>query len=130
MFSFLFHLILSVMNWTAVCLCNRKLYFIFLLNRPAVYFLPTAMSFSTANHKMDLFYLLKENFKNLLLDLLITGRSFENWSDLSSCFLSQRWRFWRIRSMHYETLNHSLLAKKYQRSPSDKFYSLEAFDTL
>ena len=47
---------------------------------------------------MDLLYLLKENFKNILFDLLITGRSFENLSYLWSCSLSQRWRSWRIRS--------------------------------
>ena len=55
-------------------------------------------SFLTGNHTMDLFYLLKENFKNLLFDLLTTGRSFENLSYLSSCSLPQRWRFWRTRS--------------------------------
>ena len=47
---------------------------------------------------MDLLYLLKENFKNILFDLLITGRSFENLPYLWSCLLSQRWRSWRIRS--------------------------------
>ena len=47
---------------------------------------------------MDLLYLLKENFKNILFDLLITGRSFQNLSYLWSCSLSQRWRSWRIRS--------------------------------
>ena len=47
---------------------------------------------------MDLLYLLKEKFKNLLFDLLITGRSFENFSYLSRCLLPQKWRFWRIRS--------------------------------
>ena len=41
---------------------------------------------------MDLFYLLKGNFKNLLFDLLITVRSFENLSYLSSCSMSQRFR--------------------------------------
>ena len=47
---------------------------------------------------MDLFYLLKENFKNLLFDWLITGRSFNNLSCLSSCSSSQRWKFRRICS--------------------------------
>ena len=56
------------------------------------------MSSLTGNDTMDLLYLLKENFKNLLFDLLITGRSFENLSYLSSCSLSQRWRFWKIHS--------------------------------
>ena len=53
------------------------------------------MSSLTGNHTMDLLYLLKDNIKNLLFHLLIIGRSFKN---LSSCSLSQRWRFWRIRS--------------------------------
>ena len=52
----------------------------------------------TGNHTMDLMYLLIENFKNLLFDLLIIGRSSKNLSYLSSCSLSQRWRFWRILS--------------------------------
>ena len=47
---------------------------------------------------MDLLYLLIENFKNLLFDLLIIRRSFENLPYLWSCSLSQRWRFWIIRS--------------------------------
>ena len=84
------------MNKIAVCLCSRKLDFIFLLNRLVIYSLPTAMSFLIGNHTMDLLYLLKENFK--LFDLLITGRSFENLSYLSSCSLLQRSRFRRIRS--------------------------------
>ena len=60
--------------------------------------LPTAMSSLTGNHTMDLLYLLKENFKNLLFNLLITGGSLENLSYLSSRSLSQKWRFWIIRS--------------------------------
>ena len=56
------------------------------------------MSSLTGNHTMDLLYLLKENFKNLLSDLLIPGRSFENLSYLSICLLSQRLRIRRIRS--------------------------------
>ena len=47
---------------------------------------------------MDLFFLLKENFKNILFDLLIMGRSFDNLSYLSSCLLPQREKFRRIRS--------------------------------
>ena len=68
------------------------------LNRFVVYSLFTAMSSLTGNHTMELLYLLKENFNNLLFDLLIIGRSFEYLSYLSRCSLSQRWRFWRIRS--------------------------------
>ena len=56
------------------------------------------MSSLTGNHAMDLIYLLKENFKSLRIGFLITGRSFKNLSYLSSCSLSQRRRFRRIRS--------------------------------
>ena len=68
------------------------------MNRLAVYSLPTAMSSLTGNHTMDLFYLLKKNSKNLLLDLLIPGKSFKKLSYLSSCLLSQRSRFRKICS--------------------------------
>ena len=54
------------MNYIAICLCTKYLDFIFLLNRLNVYLLPCSV---TGNHTMDLFYLLKENFKNLLLTL-------------------------------------------------------------
>ena len=77
---------------------HKELDFTFLLNRFVVYSLPAAMSSLAGNHTMDLFYLLKENFKNLQFDLLITGRDFENLSYLSSCSFSQRSRFRRIRS--------------------------------
>ena len=53
------------------------------MNRLVVYSLPIAISSITGNNTMDLLYLLKENFKNLLLDLLIIRRSFENLSYLS-----------------------------------------------
>ena len=46
----------------------------------------------------DGFVLPDKNFKNIIFDSLITGRSCENLSYLSSCSLSQRWRFRRIRS--------------------------------
>ena len=70
----------------------------FLLNRLVVYSLPTAMSSVAENYTMDLFCLLKENFKNLLFDSLITGMSFENLSYLSIYSLSGGWRFLSIRS--------------------------------
>ena len=60
---------------------------IFLLNR-LVYWLPTGMSSVTENHIMDLFYLLKENFKNPLFDSLITLRTLDNLSYVSR-FVSQ-----------------------------------------
>ena len=62
----------------------------FLLNQLVIYSLPTAMSSLPGNRAMGLLYLLKENFKNLLFDLLIIGRSFENLSYLSSWSLSLR----------------------------------------
>ena len=40
-----------------------------------LYLIPTAMSFLTGNQLMDLFHLLKENFKNLLFGSLILGAS-------------------------------------------------------
>ena len=42
------------------------------------------MSFEIETHTMDLYYLLKESFKNLLFEYLITGRSFENMPYLSN----------------------------------------------
>ena len=95
-----------------MCLCNGKLDFLFLLNRLVVYLLPTVMNSLTANHKTDLFCLLKKNFKNLLTDLLITGRSFEILSYLSSCSLSQRWRFLRIRSNIFRNIEPDLAYTK------------------
>ena len=65
------------------------------MNGP-VYSLPTAMSSVAGNYTMDSFYLLKENFKNLLFDCLITGKNCENLSYLSSYLLSERWSFQRI----------------------------------
>ena len=48
---------------------QKELDFIFLLNRFSIYSLPAAMSFLTVTHTTDLFYLLKEYFKDLLFDL-------------------------------------------------------------
>ena len=95
--SFLSTLIWSELNCIAICLCNTNPDLIFLLNQ-FNYGLFIAMRSVTGNHTMDLFCLLKESFKNLLFDPLITGRSFDKLSYLSSCLLSQRWRFQRIRS--------------------------------
>ena len=90
LFSFLCTLILSKLNYIAICLCNKDTDFIFLLNWFVVYSLPTAMSSVTGNHTMDLLYLLKENLKNLIFDLLIRGRSFQNLSYLSSLFVVKK----------------------------------------
>ena len=66
---------------------------------------------------MDMLYLLKENFKNTLFGLLITGRSFHN---LSSEEYAQT---------QYEALNQSLLTQKFQGLPPNTFYGLEAYGT-
>ena len=98
LFLFPCTLIWSELNYIAICLCRKDLDLIFLLNRLVIYSMPTAMSSITGNHTMDSFYLLNKNFKNLLFGSLITGRSFENLCYLSSCSLSQRRRFRRIRT--------------------------------
>ena len=89
MFSFLCTLIWFELNYIAICLCNKDPDFIFLLNPLVVYSLATTMSFVTENHMKGFFCLFIENFKNLLFGLLISRRSFENLSDLSSCSLSK-----------------------------------------
>ena len=76
------------------------------------------MSSLTGNYTMDLLYLLKENFKNLLSDLLITGRSFENLSYLSSFLLTQRLRFRRIRSSVLRGIESDLACIKVSRVAS------------
>ena len=80
MFSFLCTLICYELNYISRYICNKELDFILLLNLFVVYSLPTTMRSLTENHTMDLFYLLKKNFKILLFDLLIMGRSFENFT--------------------------------------------------
>ena len=50
---------------------KQELDFILLLNRLAVYLMPTAMTSLTGNYTMILLYLLKKNFKNPLFYLLI-----------------------------------------------------------
>ena len=79
---------------------------------------------------MDLLYLLKENFKNLLFDLLITGRSFENLSYLSSCSFDHKDEDSEefIRA-YYKALNQTLLTQTHRSSPPNLFYGLEAYGT-
>ena len=60
---------------------------------------------------MDLLYLLKENFKNLLFDLLIIGKRFENLSYLSSCLLYKDEDSEEYARMYYEALNQTLLTE-------------------
>ena len=84
----------------------------FHLNHLVAYSLRTAISSLAGNHTMDLLYLLKDNFKNLLFNLLITGRSFEK------CLIYQVVRNHKdhdsgeyIRT-YYEALNQTLLTPK------------------
>ena len=87
--------------------------------------LPTTMSSVAANHAMNLFYLMKENFKNLLFDSLITRRSFKNLSYLFiSCSLSQRWIFQTIRSNVLRGINQSLNTQTYRGLSLNIFYIL------
>ena len=70
------------------------------------------MNFLTGNHTKDLLYLLKENFKNLIFDLLITGRSFESWSYLSSYQVYHKDEdSEEYARTNYETLNQTCLYK-------------------
>ena len=88
------------------------------------------MNFLTGNHTKDLLYLLKENFKNLIFDLLITGRSFESWSYLSSYQVYHKDEdSEEYARTNYETLNQTLLIQKYRGSPPNTFYGVEAYDT-
>ena len=132
LFSFLlYYVIRPELKYIAICLCNNDPDFIFLLNWLVVYSMPTAMSFVIGNRTMYLFHLLKEDFKNLLFDSLIMGKSWRNLSYLSSCALSQR-RFQKICLnilRGTESLNQILLAQKYQGSSPNAFYGLEAYDT-
>ena len=77
---------------------------------------------------MGLLYLQKENFKNLLFNLLITGTSFENLSYLSSCSLSQRWKFWRIRSNVLRDIESDFAYTKVSGAAS-QYIGLEAYGT-
>ena len=67
---------------------------------------------SRESYDMDLFYHLKENFKNFLFDSIIMGKSFENLSYLSSCLLSQRWKFRGIRSKALRGIESDLAYKR------------------
>ena len=57
---------------------------------------------------MDLLYLLKENFKNSLFDLLITGKSFENLLFIK-LFDITKLKTLENAPTHYEALNQTLL---------------------
>ena len=82
------------------------------------------MSSVTGNHAMYLFYLFKENFKNLLFDLLISTSSFDNLSYLSSCSLSQR-----LRSNLLRGIESDLAHTKVSGVAPNTLYGLEAYGT-
>ena len=69
--------------------------------------MPTAVSFVTGNRTMYLFYLLKENFKNLLFDSLIMG-----WEKASRIYLiyqvvrRHKGDSEEYARTYYEALNH------------------------
>ena len=115
MLSFLCRLIWFELNYIAICLCNKHPDVIFLLNQLVVYLPSTAMSSQIRNHMMDLLYLLKEDFKKPLFNSLITGMSYKNLSYLSSCLLSQRWRFRRIHSNVLRLIESALAYTKVLR---------------
>ena len=85
------------------------------------------MSFVAGNITMDLFYLLKENFKNLLFDLLIARRSFKNFPYLSICSLPQRERFARIRLKVLQGIESDLAYTEVLGLSPNTFYGLEAY---
>ena len=107
---------------------KQELDFILLLNRLAVYLLPTAMSSLTGNYTMVLLYLLKKNFKNLLFLLINIRRSFENLSDQVVRYHededSEEYTW-----MYYDALSQTLLTQKYKGSPPNTYYGLQADDT-
>ena len=105
---------LSELNYKTICLGNKDTDFIFLQNR-LVYSAAPTMSSVAENHAIYLFYLLEEKFKNPLLDSLVTGRNFENLFYLSSCSLSQRQRFRRIRLNVLQGIESDLAYRKVSR---------------
>ena len=87
------------------------------------------MSSLTGNHLKHLLHLLKENFKNLLFDFLMTGRSFEILFYLSSCSLSERWKLWRICSNILRGIESDLTFTEVSGAALIMFYGLEAYGT-
>ena len=112
---------------TESCLTNKYPDFIFLLNWLAVCSLTTAMTSITGNHTMDLLYLLKENFKNLIffsregasrICLIYQVACCHKDGDSERC----TWTY-------NDKLNQTLPAQKYQGSSPNKLYGLEAYGT-
>ena len=108
-------------------LLQQEIRIMFFLNRLVLCLLPTAMSFLIGNHTMDMFYLSKENFKNLLFYLLITGSS-------RICLIYQVVCCHKVKVSeeytwkYYKTLSQTLFPQKYKGLSPNTFYSLEAYD--
>ena len=105
----------------AICLWNKDPDFMFLLNAIVACSLPTTMSPVTGIHTMDLFYISKKNFKNLLFDSLTI------WIKVVHCHKDRDSK--EYPGMYYEILNQTLLTQKYQGSSPNAFYVLEAYGT-
>ena len=86
------------------------------------------MNFLTENHTMDLLYLLIVNFKNLLFDLLIIGRSFENLSIYQVARYQKDEDSEEYARTYYEAMN-TLLPQRYREWLPNTFYDLEAYGT-
>ena len=99
MVSFPYTLIWFEVNDTAASLYKNS-NVISYSNRFVICSLPIAMSYVIGNHRfVNRFALsVEREFKRFLFNSVITGRSFENLSCLSSLLLSQRLRFRGIRS--------------------------------
>ena len=82
------------------------------------------MSSVTGNHKMDLFYLLKKNFKNLLVD------SLSREGDSRICLIYRVGRSYKdgdseeYAQTYFEALNLTLLTQKYRVSSPNTFSGL------
>ena len=82
---------------------------------------------------MDLFYMSKESFKNLLFDLLITGGTFlksrEEFVLFIKLFVANKDEdSEEYARTYYEALNQTLLTQKSWGSPRNIFYVLKAYD--
>ena len=77
--------------------------------------------------RQSIFLLTERELKNLLFNLLITERGFENFSSLSSCSFSQRWRFRRLRSNVSQVTESDIACTKVSGFFPSALYGLEAY---
>ena len=82
-----------------------------IFNKPVLYSLPTAVSSVTMNHGIDLFSLY------LLFDLLITGRNFEDLTNLQVICCHKGGDSEGHAWLYYKALNQTFSAQKYQGLP-------------